>query len=621
MRRCALPVLLLLLATLMPSLAAPDTLAHKVTEFTLDNGMKFVVVRRDVSPTFFGVIGFRVGSINEREGITGISHLLEHMMFKGTKTVGTTDYRQEKKYIEKINDIAVEIIDLKPEIGAWRLEIFDRFAHDLMATLPDEEKQAVGSDKIAELSALTEMLASTDEVPAEAARYPTLMEESGTDYFGEYRRLKGLELELAKAQKEHKRFVVKDEFWDTYKQNGGRMLNAFTANDLTAYIVALPSNRLELWMMLESDRMANAVFREFYSERSVVMEERRLGENDPDSELWDTLAAAAFQASPYGRPVVGWMGDLEMMTREKLEAYHKQYYAPNNATAMLIGDLDPAEVEKLARRYFGRIPAQEPPPEVFPVEPEQKGERRVTLEFDANPQVVIGYHVPVPPHPDAYAVQVLVSLLGQGRMSRLYKKIYEELELTSRAPEVGTEPGMKLPNLLYIWAEPRHPHTTDEVEQAVYEEIERVKREPPTEKELERIRNGIDARMVRSLGSNYGIAFQLGFSELIRGDWRTYLTDMERLKAVTPEQVSEAARKYLKPSNRTVATLVKREKEEGESEKTGEEGIDIQALIKWVRTLPQEEQQEIFMKFQSMTPAEREALGKELWERMQAATK
>lgn len=618
MQRYALPVLLVVLMSLMPTLSFSETLAEKVTEFYLDNGMKFIVVERNVSPTFFAVIGFDVGSINEVDGLTGISHLLEHMMFKGTTTVGTTNYRKERKYIEKIDDLALEIMDLRPQIGDWRMEIFDKFSRDIMASRSEEAKEATGGDKIAGLIALTEMLATGGAIPPEAEVYPTLMEESGVDYFEKYRYLKGLELELAKAQKEHKQFMVKDELWDTYKQNGGRMLNAFTANDLTAYIVALPSNRLELWMMLESDRMKDAVFREFYSERDVVMEERRLGENDPHSELWDVFAATAFQASPYGRPVVGWMSDLEMMTRQEVEAHFKQYYAPNNATAMVVGDVDPVRVEKLAKKYFGRIRAQAPPPAVVTVEPEQKGERRVILEFDANPELLIGYHVPIAPHPDAYALQVLMAVLGQGRTSRFYKKIYEELELTSSPPGVGAEPGMKLPNLLAITAQPRHPHTTEEVEQAIYDEIELIKKEPPTERELQRLRNRIDAQMVRSLGSNYGIAFQLGFSEMIRGSWRAYLEDMERVKAVTPEEVSAVARKYLNPSNRTVATLVKIEKEEGEEDET--EGIDVQALIQWVRTLPEDEQKEIFMKFQSMTPEEREELGKELWERMQATT-
>jgi predicted Zn-dependent peptidase len=618
MRRYALPVLLVVLVSLAPAMASAETLADKVSEFYLDNGMKFVVIKRDVSPTFFAVVGFDVGSVNERDGITGISHLLEHMMFKGTTTVGTTNYRKEIKYLEKIDELALEIMEVRPEIMAWRLEIFDDFSRDLMASIPEDEKESVSGDKIAELEALVEMLAAIGEVPPAARLYPTLIEESGVNYFEKYLYLKGLELELAKVQKEHKQFVIKDELWDTYKQNGGRMLNAFTANDLTGYIVALPSNRLELWMMLEADRMNDAIFREFYSERDVVMEERRLGENDPDSELYDVFAATAFQASPYGRPVVGWMSDLAMMTRQEVEAYFKQYYAPNNATAMLVGDLDPAEVERLARKYFGRIKAQEPPPPVVTVEPEQKGERRVVLEFDANPKVLIGYHTPVAPHPDAYAIQVLISVLGQGRTSRLYKKIYEELELTSASPRVSSEPGAKLPNLLYISAEPRHPHTTEEVEEAIYAEIERIKQEPPTERELQRLRNRIDAQMVRSLGSNYGIAFQLGFSELIRGSWRTYLDDMERVKAVTPEQVSAVAEKYLTPANRTVATLVKIEKEEGEED--AEDEIDVQALMQWVRTLPEEEQKDLYMRFQSMTPEEREQLAKELWERMQATT-
>jgi predicted Zn-dependent peptidase len=350
------------------------------------------------------------------------------------------------------------------------------------------------------------------------------------------------------------------------------------------------------------------------------MEERRLGENDPDSELWDALMAAAFQASPYGRPVIGWMSDIRNTSRQELEAYFKQHYAPNNCTAMLVGDLDAEEVKKMAEKYFGRIPAQKPPPPVETVEPEQKGERRVNVEFDANPQVLIGYHVPVAPHPDSYPIQVLVSILGQGRTSRLYKKVYEEMELTSSPPYVGTEPGAKLPDLLVISATPRHPHTAEEVEQAIYDEIKALKQTPPTEREMQRIRNMIDARMVRSLGSNYGIAFQLGFAEMIRGDWRDYLEDIERVKAVTPERVSYAVDKYLDESNRTVATLVKVEKQEEQGEKGEgemEEG-DIKALIQWVRTLPEDEQEEIFMRFQSMTAEERKEYAAQLWERMKA---
>jgi predicted Zn-dependent peptidase len=369
-------------------------------------------------------------------------------------------------------------------------------------------------------------------------------------------------------------------------------------------------------MMMEADRMADPIFREFYSERNVVAEERRLGENDPEEQIYDALMATAFHASPYGRPVIGWMSDIQTITKEELEAYHRLFYAPNNAITFLVGDLDPGEVEKMARKYFGKIPSQDPPPPLETSEPPQMGERRVTVEFPSNPQMMIGYHVPVAPHPDFYAIEVLMALLGQGRTSRFYKVVYEEMELTAEPPRASAEPGLKLDNLFTISAIPRHPHTTEEVEEALYAEIERIQSEPPTEREMQRVRNRIDASMVRALGSNFGLAFSLGMNAMFRGDWRAFLENIEKIKQVQPEDVSRVASKYLIPSNRTVATLVKVEEEDEEG--SVPEGIDMKALMQWVQTLPQEEQMEIWQRVQSMNEAERIEYGKQLMERMKA---
>ncbi|MFZ1946307.1 MAG: pitrilysin family protein [bacterium] len=547
-----------------PGSAGSQTLEDKVKTFTLANGMRFIVVERHVAPVFFSAIGFNVGSINEWDGITGISHILEHMMFKGTTTIGTVNYAREKKYLDREDGIAASITAIRRSVGNWRIEIFDDFARDLVASLPDETKQRIGSDRTAELETLVSILESRKQLPEEAAQYPSLLEDGGVDYFARFLELKRSQLELARVQDEHKQYIVKEEFWDIYLKEGGRMLNAFTGTDLTAFIVYLPSNRLELWMSVESDRLQNPVFREAYQERDVVAEERRLGENDPDGRLWDAFTATAFEASPYRRPIVGWMSDIQNISRDDLESHFKRFYSPSNAVAVMVGDLDAGEVEKMAARYFGRIPAQPPVPPVATQEPEQQGEKRVVLEHTANPRLLIGYHIPAAPHPDYYPIQALMAVLGQGRTSRLFK-IYEQQELTSAAPQVSNGPGDKLDNLLVIEAAPRHPHTTEEVEQAIYDEIEIVKSEPPSERQMQRIRNKIDAAMVRTLGNNMGIAFNLGLTAVVRGDWRAYLTDYEKIKQVTPEQVSEAARKYLAPQNRTVATLVQIEEEaEGE---------------------------------------------------------
>jgi predicted Zn-dependent peptidase len=613
-----LTLALLAFAVAFPSLARCQTLEERVKEFTLANGMKFVVVERPVAPVFFGSIGFNVGSVNETEGKTGISHLLEHMLFKGTQKIGTLNYAKERKYLDKEDALAVAIAGLRQQVGNWRLAMYDDFARNLVASLPDDEKQKIGSDKIMELTALVGMLEAKRQMPKEAERYPSLVEDNGTSYYDKYVESKRKQLELAQVVDAHKSLIVKDEYSTIYAKEGGRMLNAFTSDDITAYFVYLPSNRLELWMAVESDRLRSPVFRELYQERDVVSEERRLGENDPQDQLWDTFTAAAFQANPYRRPVVGWMSDIQNLTRPDLQAYFKIHYAPNNAVAVLVGDVDVKTVQRLATRYFGRIPRQPAPAPVITQEPKQDGERRVVVEHTANPRVLIGYHIPAVPHPDSYAIKSLMEVLGSGRTSRLYKKIYEEQELTSDPPEVSNGPGDRLDNLLIIDATPRYPHTAEEVEKAIYAEIEAVKTEPPTDREMQRMRNQIDAELVRTLGSNLGITFRLGFSAIARGDWKAYLRDFDIQKRVKPEDVSYVAREYLTPENRTVATLVKIE----EQKKSGAEPeqIDMKALMSYVRSLPESEQRELFQKFQTMGPEERKSLGMELMKRMNAAT-
>jgi len=567
LRRLPLAVVLSLLC-LVPAVTQAQDLEAMVSEFTLDNGMEFIVVERPVAPVFFGAVVFKVGALNEWDGVTGISHLLEHMMFKGTEVVGTKSYSKEKKYLEREDELAIAMSGLRLQIGNWRFEIFEDFSRDLVSQLDDETKEEIGSDKAKELAALLALLDVAAHVPPEADLYPNLMQDRKTDYMGLYLEYKHNELALEEVIVEHRDLIVSEELWDAYLQNGARMVNAFTSNDVTAYIAYLPANRLELWMMMESDRMKKPVFREYYSERNVVAEERRLGENDPEEQVYDALMRTAFQASPYGRSVIGWMSDIQSITRQELADYQRLFYAPNNAVVFLVGDLDPASVEKMAARYFGRIPSQPTPPPMETIEPEQMGERRAVIEFPSSPEVMIGYHVPTRPHPDAYALDVLEAVLGQGRTSRFFKNIYEEQGLTSESPYVSREPGMKLDNL--------------------------------------------------SLGSNFGLAFSLGMSVMFRGDWRAYMEDIEKVKMVEPEDVSRVAAKYLVPRNRSVVTLVKVEEAEAEGDEP--EGIDMKALMQWVQTLPAEEQMELYQRFQSMNEQERMELGKQLMERMNAET-
>jgi len=606
--------LAVLVALLAPVAAFPQTLEEKVQEFTLENGMKFLVIERHQAPVFFGAVAFKVGSVDERPGIYGVSHLLEHMLFKGTQTVGTTDYKKERTFIEREDALAEEAKRIALKIEPWRLEYFDGLATGIVAAFSDEDREAMGTDKALEIELLLERM-TADGPPAELAAIPGLVTEGGTDYFDLYLSLKKAQMDLYDTMAAHREVIVKDEFSDIYSVNGERMLNAGTSNDATFYIVSLPSNRLELWMLMESDRLANPVFREFYSERDVVMEERRMGENSPSDVMYETFMATAFDASAYGIPVVGWMSDLPYITRKDLEDYYRQHYGPNNAVAMLAGDVRLEDVKRMAEKYFGKLEKGPAIPTVVTADPPQRGERRVVLKEDAKPSLAIGYHVPKAPHPDSYALDMLSSVLSGGRTSRFYRNVHEAQGLTREAPEVWTGPGSRLDPLLAISADPREPHTLAEVEAAIYGEIDLLKNEPPSARELERVLNQREAELVRALGSNIGLAFSVGVGEAVRGDWRTVLTDLERLKAVTPEDVSRVAGKYFTEENRTVVWLVEEASEEG-----GEGGEpDINELMEWVRTLPSEEQMELMTQFQSLDAAGREALVMALFERMKAA--
>ncbi len=613
-----LPVLATVVLALGNTWASAETLEEKVKGFTLENGMKFLVVERHEAPVAFCAVAFNVGAANERPNVTGISHLLEHMMFKGTKMMGTKDYDKEIPYIEKTDELGEKTIRLRKEIGEWRFAKFHAFFRQTLESLSKEEKERIGADKYQQNALLIEKIRAMPELPDSLTRVSYLIEDQGVDYLEKY-----LEYELAWADitrllDEQRQYMIKEELWQTFMNNGSRFLNAFTSNDVTVYIEYLPANRLELFMVLESDRMQSPVFREFWAERDVVMEERRLSENDPDDVLDEAFNSVAFTASPYKWPVLGWMSDLQTIDRKELEDYHRIYYGPNNALGIVVGDVELDRVKKLARKYFGPIPRRPEPPRVETREPEQRGERRVVIEHTANPELMIGFHKPVYPDPDVAAITVLERILAGGRTSRLYKSVYEEGQLTAEAPTVYDGPGNRYENLIVIQAEPRHPHTLAEVEQAIIEELEKLKTEPVNERELQRVKNQIDANMIRSLGSNIGIVFQVGMGELLYGDYHAMFRNLERIKKVSAEDVMRVASRYLTTRNRTVAHRVQvGEKGEG----TGaEEQIDRAALMKYVQTLPPDEQMEIMQKMQQMkSDAERMEFAKELWERAKAA--
>jgi len=469
-----------------------QTLEEKVQDYSLANGIRVLIVERHEFPTFAAYITFNVGSVNETSQCRGVAHLLEHMRFKGTQTLGTVDYSQEKPLLDAIEKTAVEL---------------DRLRHD-----PKAE-----ADKIA-----------------------------------------ALEAELKQLQKKHKDFVVKDEFARIYAENGGVGYNAFTTNDLTSYLISLPANKLELWADIESDRMLNPVLREFYTERDVVREERRRSsESNPGTMLYEELLADAFTVHPYRNPIIGWDSDIANLSLAETRDFLHRYYSPVNTIIALVGDVHAETALPMLERYFGSIPPGTPVPPVTAVEPEQRGEKRITVEFDAEPQLAIGYHKPTLPTMEDYAFDLIDQILSGGRTSRLYRKLIDEEQLATSV-RTFTAPGARYPNLFVIKAVPRYPHTPQEVEQAIYAELERLATEPVSTEELQLVRNRLRTERLRALRENNGLARMLTYYQSVAGDWH-YLVDYDdAVAAITPEDIMKTASTYFRPENRTVAVLQKK---------------------------------------------------------------
>jgi predicted Zn-dependent peptidase len=459
-----------------------------VREVTLDNGLRVLLLPREGAPTVSFVMHFRVGGVNEHIGTTGIAHLLEHMLFKGTESIGSTDPEAERPLFARMDA-----------------------AHDslLAARAADDDERA---------RALAD-------------------------------RIEGLEDDA-------RMFVVPNELDRILTRAGARGLNATTSSEATMYYVELPANRAELFFALEADRMSNPVFREFYSERDVVTEERRQRvDTSPGGLLYETHLGAAFLMHPYGVPVVGYMSDLESLRRPDVEDYYRRFYSAGNAVLAVVGSFDVEQVERWAGRYLGALPTGERPDPILAVEPPQRGERRVEVEWDAQPQLRIGWHVPAAAHRDAPALAVLSAVLSGGRTSRLHRRLVTE-DRTSTGVFTSLGPGTLYPQLFQIDATPRAPHTTAELEEAIYEEIVTLARDGPTADEVERVRNQIAAGAIRRMQSNLGLAIQLAESESLLGDWRETFRSSGRLTAVTPEDVRRVAARYFDAANRTVATLV-----------------------------------------------------------------
>ncbi|WP_414586310.1 M16 family metallopeptidase [Scytonema sp. PCC 10023] len=465
----------------------------QLTEFRLDNGLKFIVLERHQAPVVSFLTYADVGGVDEPDGQTGVAHFLEHLAFKGTTKIGTSNYQVEKPLLERLDQLAEQIT---------------------------AAKAANKKDEVAKLEA----------------------------------QFKQIEAQAAKLAKQN-------ELGRIVEQAGGVGLNANTSTEATRYFYSFPSNKLELWMSLESERFLDPVFREFYKEKDVILEERRLRvENSPIGIMIEKFIGTAFQAHPYKRPVIGYDQDIRNLTREDVQKFFDSYYAPSNLTIAVVGDVNPTEVKRLAQIYFGRFKAKQKAVAQIPSEPKQTQTREVTVEFPSQPWYLEGYHRPAITDPDQAVYEIIASLLSNGRTSRLYKSLVEQQRLALAAQGFSGFPGDKYPNLMLFYTLTAPGHTVDEVAVALRKEIERLKTEPVSATELERVKTQARAGLLRILDSNMGMAQQLLEYEVKTGSWRNLFKQLDEIVAVTPADIQRVATATFTAENRTVGKLLSKQK-------------------------------------------------------------
>jgi predicted Zn-dependent peptidase len=465
----------------------------RVTEFRLDNGMKFIVMENHEAPVVSFVTYADVGGADEPDGKTGVAHFLEHLAFKGTKDIGTENYDVESQLLERLDQLSAQV----------------------------KAAKAAGKQQ-------------------EAAK---------------------LQKEFAQVEAEAVKYVKQNEFGRIVEKAGGENLNAQTSADATVYFYSFPANKLELWMSLESERFLEPVFREFYKEQQVILEERRLRtDNNPVGRMVEAFLGTAFSKHPYKRPVIGYDDDIRNLTRQDVQQFFETYYPPNNLTVAIVGDINPAQVKALAQEYFGRFPARPNPPKVTKIEPPQQKTREVNLKLPSQPWYMEGYHRPPLNHPDNATYEVIAALMSEGRTSRLYKSLVEEQQVALAAQGLNGFPGDKYPNLMLFYAMTAPGKTVDEVAAALQQQIERLKTEPVSEKELNRVKAHQRASLLRSLDSNLGMAQSLVEYQVKTGSWQNLFKQLEKIAAVTPADVQRVAQQTFTAQNRTIGRLINEQK-------------------------------------------------------------
>ena len=476
-----------------------------VTEKKLNNGMRLLLVPRHDEPRVAGGWVAHVGSSNERPGITGIAHLFEHMMFKGTPTIGTKNYQRDQELITEQEEIRSQMREEERKIRAMyrRGEIDDPQKPENMTP-----------------------------------------------------RWRELDKQFEKLVQEQRDLLVKNEFDKIYSARGGSEMNAFTSEDMTGYFISVPANKLELWMWMESERLYHPVFREFYAERDVVFEERRMRtESTPLGKFAETFESIFWESHPYQWPVVGWPSDIPSISKAQADDFYGIYYAPQNITAILVGDFDPDKASGMVEEYFGRIPAgAKEAPDVVTLEVKQPAEKRMNAEADTNPQVEISWHTVPFGHKDSYPLRVLAQLLST-RTGRFYKSMVLGKEVATDT--YAQQDSKKWAGSFEAGGEVREGHTPEEIENEIYAVLDNLKNEEVPEHELQKVKNAFAANEFRKLGSNFAILMQLIHYDGL-GNWKEINEAGPKLQAVTAADLKRVANAYFTKENRAVAIYTRK---------------------------------------------------------------
>ncbi|HJX85085.1 MAG TPA: pitrilysin family protein [Candidatus Angelobacter sp.] len=474
----------------------------KITVKKLANGLTIIIMERPEAPVFSFYTYVNAGAAQEVDGITGLAHMFEHMAFKGTDKIGTTNFLAEKAALAKV--------------------------------------------ETAYAAYLSERLKETRPGPAKVA---------------------ALEKAWKDAIEQADQYVVPEEYSEIIESQGGVGLNASTNWDNTDYVCSFPENRLQLWAYLESERFLHPVMREFYKERDVVYEERRLRtDSSPQGRLIEQFLRASFVAHPYGRPVIGWPSDLKAFSATDAINFFHKYYVPANITVTVAGDVRAAEAMPVFEKYFGRLPTLPAPEPLRTQEPAQAAERFVVLHESSQPVYVEGYHRPNFQDPDDAVYDVLADLVSKGRTSRLYRSLVRDKQIAVAA-QGGSFPGGKYPNLFFFFAVPSNGHTAKDMAGPIHDEIEKLKTQDVSDEELRSVKTRAKADLIRGLADNSGLATQLGQAQALYGDWRELFRQIDRIEKVSKADIRRVANKTFSTENRTVAMIETGKPETGKPEK------------------------------------------------------